>query len=155
MYIYYNPNPSGKRVGDCVIRGISKLTGQTWQETYIGVAVQGYESYDMPSSNAVWAEHLKKRGYRRYVSRDGGSSSYYNDEGMYHDGGGGSSRDGGSSHRRYYDGGGSNSSRNSGYSGHSMRDRAVAKLEEMYDEARTEHERQTVSEWINRLESDR
>lgn len=24
MYIFYNPNPSGKMVGDCVIRGISK-----------------------------------------------------------------------------------------------------------------------------------
>lgn len=39
-----------------------------------------------------------------------------------------------------------------GYSGHSIKDRMVAKLEEMYDEAKTEHERQIVDEWINRLE---
>lgn len=38
-----------------------------------------------------------------------------------------------------------------GYSGHSIMDRMVAKLESMYDEAQTDHERQTVSEWINRL----
>lgn len=38
-----------------------------------------------------------------------------------------------------------------GYSGHSIKDRMVAKLEEMYDEAKTEHERQIVDEWINRL----
>ena len=25
---YYNPNPAGKRVGDCVIRAICKATGQ-------------------------------------------------------------------------------------------------------------------------------
>lgn len=37
MYIYYNPNPSGKQVGDCVIRGISKVTGQNWDETYLDI----------------------------------------------------------------------------------------------------------------------
>ena len=25
---YYNPNPAGKRVGDCVIRAICKATGK-------------------------------------------------------------------------------------------------------------------------------
>ena len=69
-YVYYNPNPAGQRVGDCVIRAISKLTGQDWEQTYIGVAVQGYVSYDMPSSNAVWAEYLRRRGFRRYVIPD-------------------------------------------------------------------------------------
>ena len=69
-YVYYNPNPAGQRVGDCVIRAISKLTGQDWGQTYIGVAVQGYISYDMPSSNAVWAEYLRGRGYRRFVIPD-------------------------------------------------------------------------------------
>ena len=38
-----------------------------------------------------------------------------------------------------------------GYSGHSIMDRMIASLESMYDEAKTDHERQTVSEWINRL----
>lgn len=69
-YVYYNPNPAGQRVGDCVIRAISKLTGQDWKSTYIGVAVQGYVSYDMPSSNAVWAEYLRRRGFKRYVIPD-------------------------------------------------------------------------------------
>lgn len=72
------------------------------------------------------------------------------------------SRDGGNSNRGYYEGGSNNSSRNydgnssryydsSGYSGHSMRDRAIAKLEEMYDEAKTEHERQFVDGLIDML----
>lgn len=30
-YVYYNPNPSKKLVGDCVIRGISILTNQSWK----------------------------------------------------------------------------------------------------------------------------
>ena len=58
------------------------------------------------------------------------------------------SRDGGSSNRGYYDG----NSRNSGYSGHSMRDRAIAKLEGMYDEAKTDHERQFLDECIKMIE---
>jgi len=39
-----------------------------------------------------------------------------------------------------------------GYSGHSIKDRMIAKLEQMYDEAKTDHERQIVDEWISRLE---
>ena len=70
MYVFYNPNPSGKRVGDCVIRGISKITGQDWETTYIEIAVQGFMLYDMPSSNNVWAEYLRKKGFRRYVIPD-------------------------------------------------------------------------------------
>ncbi len=51
----------------------------------------------------------------------------------------------GGTSRRFYDGG--------GYSGHSIKDRMVAQLEKMYDEAQSEHERQTVSDWIRRLET--
>jgi len=33
-FVFYNPNPLKKHVGDCVIRAISKATGQTWEKTY-------------------------------------------------------------------------------------------------------------------------
>lgn len=69
-YVYFNPNPAGKRVGDCVIRAISKLTNQSWAETYIAVTLKGYELYDMPSSNSVWAAYLRECGYRRFVIDD-------------------------------------------------------------------------------------
>lgn len=63
------------------------------------------------------------------------SCSQYNDEGY--------------SNRRYYD------ARNghNGYSGHSIQDRMIDKLERMMDEAQTEHERQTVKDWIHRLKN--
>ena len=69
-YIYFNPNPMGKRVGDCVIRAISKLTGRDWESTYLGIMTAGFELCDMPSSNNVWAAYLKRRGYRRHVIPD-------------------------------------------------------------------------------------
>ena len=40
-----------------------------------------------------------------------------------------------------------------GYSGHSIRDRMISKLESMVDEAKNEHEKQVVMDWINRLDS--
>lgn len=38
--------------------------------------------------------------------------------------------------------------------GHSIKDRMIAKLESMYDEAKTDHERQMVANTINRIQSD-
>ena len=75
-YRYFNPNPDGKKVGDCVIRAIGFLTGQDWTETYLGITLQGLEMFDMPSSNAVWAEYLKRRGYRRYIIPDSCPNCY-------------------------------------------------------------------------------
>lgn len=69
-YKFFNPNPAGKNVGDCVIRAISKLTGQDWDKVYLHIAMTGFELCDMPSSNAVWATYLKRLGYRRYVIPD-------------------------------------------------------------------------------------
>lgn len=69
-YKYFNPNPAGKNVGDCVIRAICKLTGLDWDKVYLHIAMTGFELWDMPSSNAVWATYLKRLGYRRYVIPD-------------------------------------------------------------------------------------
>lgn len=62
-FINYNANPSNNRVGDCVIRAISKLTGMSWEKTYTEIALKGFDMYDMPSSNAVWIKYLIGNGY--------------------------------------------------------------------------------------------
>ena len=64
-YVYLNPNPMKNLVGDCVIRGISILTDETWEYTYMEIIMQGYMMYDMPSSNEVWGAYLKKEGYKK------------------------------------------------------------------------------------------
>ncbi len=66
MFIFYNPNPSEKLVGDCVIRGIAKLEDLSWEEVYLGVSLKGFELCDMPSSNSVWGAYLRSKGYKRY-----------------------------------------------------------------------------------------
>ena len=65
MFKRYNPNPCGKKVGDCVIRAISKATGQDWHTTYINLAIYGLQNCDMPSSNVVWEKYLTDKGYSR------------------------------------------------------------------------------------------
>ena len=42
-----------------------------------------------------------------------------------------------------------------GYSGHSIKDRMIARLEGMYDEAQSDHERQVVDSWIKKIENEK
>lgn len=67
MFIMYNPNPNRLVVGDCVIRAISKVTNQTWEKTYMDIALQGYMMKDMPSSNSVWGAYLLEKGFERNI----------------------------------------------------------------------------------------
>jgi hypothetical protein len=66
-FIFFNPNPAGKFVGDCVVRAISKATGQSWEKTYIGIVEKGLNMRDMPSANRVWAAYLKDLGFNKYI----------------------------------------------------------------------------------------
>lgn len=59
-FIYCNPNPSGKNVGDCVIRAISICMDKDWIDTYTDICLQGLLDHDMPSSNAVWSQNTNK-----------------------------------------------------------------------------------------------
>lgn len=46
-------------------------------------------------------------------------------------------------------------SRDGGMSGHSLKDRMIAKLEGMYDEAQTEYEREELRKEIRRIEAEK
>ena len=68
--IFYNPNPTGKRVGDCTVRAISKALGQSWECTYTGLSLQGFLLGDMPSANATWGAYLRANGFARRIVPD-------------------------------------------------------------------------------------
>lgn len=63
MYIYYNPNPSNKSVGDCVVRALTILFNDTWDNVYDDLCLQGKAMHDMPDANSVWGEYLKLNGF--------------------------------------------------------------------------------------------
>lgn len=65
MYVEFNPNPASKRVGDCVVRALSLVTGESWKDTYFSLVMLGLEMSDMPSANHVWGAYLKDRGFVR------------------------------------------------------------------------------------------
>lgn len=66
-WIPFNANPTGRQVGDCTIRAISKATEKPWEDTYSEIAVQGLMMRDMPSANAVWGAYLRSQGFKRYI----------------------------------------------------------------------------------------
>lgn len=67
QYVFYNPNPCGKMVGDCVIRAVSKIiNNDDWRKTYSEIVVEGYNLCDMPSSNYVWGSYLHSKGFVRH-----------------------------------------------------------------------------------------
>ena len=69
-WVEHNENPSGKLVGDCVIRALSRTLDQDWARTYIELCLQGFIDRDMPSANNVWGAYLRSKGYRRAVLAD-------------------------------------------------------------------------------------
>lgn len=75
-HIYYNPNPSKSRVGDCTVRAISKAIGQDWETTYAGLTAYGFAHHDMPSANHVWGSYLRSKGYKQYIINDNGKEIY-------------------------------------------------------------------------------
>ena len=65
MYIQQNPNPYGRRVGDCTVRAISIALNQDWFLTYWGMCLEGAYLGNMPDGNEVWGSYLAKHGFVR------------------------------------------------------------------------------------------
>lgn len=63
MWIKYNPNPTGRHVGDCAVRAVAKALGIEWEEAYKLITVNGYAMGDMPSSDSVWGAVLRQNGF--------------------------------------------------------------------------------------------
>lgn len=70
MFQYYNPNPLGKKIGDCVIRAVSRATNQNWDKTFIELCLQAFMMKDMPSSNSVWGSYLHNKGFKQIAVND-------------------------------------------------------------------------------------
>ena len=65
MYIYFQNNPTGRNVGDCSVRAISKALGISWEAAYLKLATNGLLMGDMPSSDGVWGSVLRQNGFTR------------------------------------------------------------------------------------------
>ena len=61
----WNPNPTGRRVGDCAVRAVARALGVDWETAYLKIVANGYAMGDMPSSDAVWGSVLRQAGFYR------------------------------------------------------------------------------------------
>ena len=66
-YIEYNPNPVGRRVGDCAVRAVAKALDMGWESTFITLCMNGLSMGDMLSSNAVWGATLRQNGFYKHL----------------------------------------------------------------------------------------
>lgn len=69
MYRNYNENPCGKKVGDCVIRALTKALNKDWYTVYTELCLYGLKMCDMPSSNSVWHKYLADNGYSQKLTK--------------------------------------------------------------------------------------
>ena len=70
MWVEFNPNRLGHRVGDCAVRAVCAALDIDWDRAYWDIAEKGYVLADMPSSNAVWGAVLRDHGFNRSAIPD-------------------------------------------------------------------------------------
>ncbi len=76
MYVFYNPNPTGRMVEDCSIRAISKALDLDWNAAFAILAAKAYSMKNMLSANSVWGVVLAERGFVRRSLPDECSHCY-------------------------------------------------------------------------------
>ena len=76
MYSYYNPHPSKRRIGDCVIRALTKALNKSWKDVYLELSLEGYLRCDLPNADIVWGKYLLKKGFCRRLIPDDGFGDY-------------------------------------------------------------------------------
>lgn len=76
MWTEFNNNPTGRSVGDCAVRAVSKALGVSWERAYSMIATNGFAMGDMPSSNSVWGAVLRENGFYRKAIPSTAPSDY-------------------------------------------------------------------------------
>lgn len=70
MFRFFNPNPLGKNTGDCAVRALCAVAGDSWDSVHRELCERSRDYGDMPSSNEVWGSFLKDRGWKRRFLRN-------------------------------------------------------------------------------------
>lgn len=80
MWEKFNPNPTGRNVGDCAVRAVAKALNIDWEAAYCLIAANGYAMGDMPSSDSVWGAVLRQNGFYKKVLPDSCPDCYTAEE---------------------------------------------------------------------------
>lgn len=67
MWRPFNPNPAGRRTGDCTVRAICAVTGWIWDRAHRELCDYAREvAFTMPSIDAAWWGFLRDIGFRQH-----------------------------------------------------------------------------------------
>lgn len=66
-YEYYNPNPVGRFVKDCVPRALSKALNTDWETAKVLISNASFKMGNMENGDDVWAAVLRQNGFYREV----------------------------------------------------------------------------------------
>ncbi len=61
MFIYYQPNPCGRSVGDCAVRAISAALRLSWEESFDILTKFARNMCDMPSSDQLCNDKIEEK----------------------------------------------------------------------------------------------
>lgn len=64
-FIKSNPHPTGKKIGDCVVRALAIANNKKWIEVYRELCEIGQELKDMPNSKSVYEKYLVNHGWKK------------------------------------------------------------------------------------------
>lgn len=70
MYVHLNENPFGLETGDCIIRAIATALNYNWYMVHDELCFLSRKMGDMPSSNRVWKQYLKNKGYEEFPAQN-------------------------------------------------------------------------------------
>lgn len=62
-YIKSNPHPTGKKIGDCVVRALAYANNKKWIDVFTELCEIGKELYEMPNSNKTYETYLERHGW--------------------------------------------------------------------------------------------
>ncbi len=71
MYRFYNPNPLGKFIDDCVVRALSYTLGYSWDKTFIELTMKAFIAKEVRiDKNEIWGSFLYDKGFRQHLIYD-------------------------------------------------------------------------------------
>lgn len=62
---YYNENPKDRKTDDCVVRSIATATGQTWDETLMGLTKCALKHKYMIHCPELYGKYLEEMGWKK------------------------------------------------------------------------------------------
>ena len=65
VFHYHNENPKNRKTDDCVVRAIATATGQTWDETLMGLTKCALKHKHMIHCPELYGKYLEEMGWHK------------------------------------------------------------------------------------------